>query len=62
MRAKGIPQGPVQIWRMVKAGTFPRPVKLGSRNDWLESEIDAWLDAQIAKRDGETAAPMSLVV
>ena len=31
---------------------FPRPVKLGSSRAvaWVASEIDAWVDAQIAAR------------
>jgi prophage regulatory protein len=43
------------LWRMWKAGEFPRPVKIGCRNCWLESEVDAWIAEQIAKRDGEAA-------
>ena len=34
------------IWRMVKAGEFPAPVKLndtGRGIGWLNSEIDAYL-------------------
>jgi len=31
--------------------TFPQPVKLGSRAvGWREDEVDAWLQAQAAKR------------
>ena len=31
-------------WRWVKAGLFPKPVKLGpNSNGWLESEIDEWV-------------------
>jgi prophage regulatory protein len=52
---KGIPHSPTQLWRMWKAGEFPRPVKIGCRNCWLESEVDAWIAEQIAKRDGEAA-------
>ena len=32
------------VWRQVKAGTFPKPVKLGPRAvGWLASKIDKWL-------------------
>lgn len=32
--------------------TFPRAVKFSSRFvAWLESEVDAWVEAQVAKRD-----------
>ena len=31
---------------------FPRPTKLGPRAvAWVESEVDAWIDARIAERD-----------
>ena len=34
----------VQIWRDVRAGTFPAPVDLGPNSvGWFEDEIDAWL-------------------
>jgi prophage regulatory protein len=48
---KGIPHGPVQRWRLIKAGKFPKPVKVGSRNAWLESEIDQWIADRVAERD-----------
>lgn len=35
------------IWRKVKAGTFPKPRKLGTLNVWPEDEIQAWLDGVI---------------
>ncbi|MDD2978062.1 AlpA family transcriptional regulator [Aquabacterium sp.] len=38
------------IYDRVKAGTFPAPVSLGAKAvGWIESEIDAWLTAQIRK-------------
>jgi len=31
---------------------FPRPVALGPRSvGWIEEEVDAWIEARIAKRD-----------
>ena len=31
------------IYDRIKAGTFPKPVKIGGRAvAWLQSEIDAW--------------------
>jgi prophage regulatory protein len=40
------------IWRLVRAGRFPKPVKLvGSRAvAWLEDEIDALIDKARAAR------------
>lgn len=38
------------IYDRVKAGTFPAPISLGAKAvGWVESEIDAWLTAQIRK-------------
>lgn len=35
------------IWRRVRDGTFPKPVTLGyNRIAWVESDIDAWIEAQ----------------
>jgi predicted DNA-binding transcriptional regulator AlpA len=41
----------------VKAGRFPKPLKIGpATNAWLESEWNAWLEAKAAERDNEAAA------
>lgn len=38
------------IYERIKAGTFPTPISLGAKSvGWLESEIDAWLSAQVEK-------------
>lgn len=38
------------IYDRIKAGTFPPPIALGAKAvGWIESEIDAWLTAQIRK-------------
>lgn len=35
------------LWRKVKAGTFPKPVKLGQNmTAWRYEEIQAWMEAQ----------------
>jgi prophage regulatory protein len=40
------------IYDRIAAGTFPRPVPLGTQAvGWSESEVDAWIRGQIAKRD-----------
>ena len=40
------------IYEMMRAGTFPKPVKLNQRsNGWLEAEISEWLLSRIAKRE-----------
>ena len=44
--------GRTTIWRRLKDdATFPRPVTLGGRAQrWLESEVDAWMQAKAAER------------
>lgn len=33
--------------------TFPKPVQIGARSvGWIESEVDAWIDAQIKRTRG----------
>jgi prophage regulatory protein len=49
LREIGVSHGKVQIWRLVKAGKFPAPIKIGARSAWIASEIDAWIAAQIAR-------------
>jgi prophage regulatory protein len=53
---KGIKYSRAHIWRLIKAGRFPKPVKIGDRNSWLESEIDDLIEKLIAKRDGKEPA------
>ncbi len=36
-----------EIWRRVRRGEFPAPLKLGARRiGWRENEVEAWLDSQ----------------
>ena len=53
LRAKGFGYSRAHLWRLVKAGRFPKPVKLGlgSRNAWVEQEIDSFIESKIAERD-----------
>ncbi|POA99826.1 hypothetical protein C2134_04440 [Chromobacterium sinusclupearum] len=42
-----IPLSDSSIWRRVKAGTFPAPVKLSERvTAWKAEDIRQWLDEQ----------------
>ncbi|WP_440026826.1 helix-turn-helix transcriptional regulator [Chromobacterium amazonense] len=42
-----IPLSDSSIWRRVKAGTFPAPVKLSERvTAWKAEDIRTWLDEQ----------------
>ncbi len=46
-----VPYSPVQIWRLEKAGTFPRRIKLGpNRVGWVEDEVEAWLRKRMDDR------------
>jgi prophage regulatory protein len=48
----GIVFSRTHIKRLMDEGKFPRPVQVGERRiAWLESEILAWLEARVAKRD-----------
>lgn len=38
------------IYNMVKEGTFPEWIKLGSSSRWRESEVLDWIEEQAAKR------------
>ena len=53
---KGISYSKAHLHRLISAGKFPRPIKLGeNRNAWIESEIDAHIEDKIAERDAEAA-------
>ena len=42
----------IHIYRLIKAGRFPKPLRLGAnRVAWLESDLLAWQAAKIAERD-----------
>jgi prophage regulatory protein len=57
LQERGIRYSPEHLWRLWTTGKFPRPMKLSrSRNAWLESEIDAWLEARVADRDAANGA------
>lgn len=44
-----------EIWRLVKLGAFPRPIKLSPRCcRWIEDEIETWIDERIAMDRGRT--------
>lgn len=49
-------QAPATIWRKVKSGEFPRPIKVGPNAvGWIADEVDDWLRARIAERDAASA-------
>ena len=45
-------QSDATIWRKVKVGDFPQPVRLAvSSSAWVLDEVEAWVEARIAERD-----------
>ena len=50
-----ISHGRSRLAELVQEGEFPRPIKLGRKKLWLESEVDAWIQ-ELAKRHGKAAA------
>lgn len=49
---KGIPYCRDHLRRLWKEGKFPKPVDVGpGRLAWIESEVDAHIEAIVAKRD-----------
>jgi prophage regulatory protein len=52
LKQKGIRFSRTHRNRLIKAGAFPAPVKLGENTTaWPEHEIDAWIEKRIAERD-----------
>jgi prophage regulatory protein len=53
LEAKGLKYSAAHRWRLIKAGKFPKPIKLGQggRNAWLEEEVDRHIAERIAERD-----------
>ena len=37
-----VPIGKASLYRMVAAGTFPKPRKLGKRSVWSDEDIGQW--------------------
>ena len=46
--------GKSQLYRLIAAGDFPAPVKIGRSSRWLSSEVDAWIHAQASIRSAES--------
>lgn len=42
-----IPFSPATLWRKVKAGNFPRPIKLSERvTAWAVEDIREWMESR----------------
>jgi prophage regulatory protein len=54
---KGIPFSRVHLWRLEKAGKFPKRVPISaSRHGWADDEIDGWIADRIRERAAERLA------
>jgi prophage regulatory protein len=52
-----------ELYHRLKAGTFPKPVALGPKKVvFLESEVEAWMQARIEESDSSVAARRSRAV
>ena len=40
------------FYQLIKDGKFPKPIKIGRKSFWLESEVLAWLNARIIESRG----------
>ena len=45
----GLPKS--TMYSRISAGTFPKQVPIGSSVRWLESEVEAWIQALVEERD-----------
>jgi Predicted transcriptional regulator len=44
-----VPVSRTTLWRMERAGQFPKRIQISpNRVAWLESDVDAWLEARKA--------------
>ncbi len=49
---------PEYLMRLSRAGKFPKPVITGGRTvNFVENEVDAWIEAHKADRDSGDALP-----
>lgn len=35
------------FYKLIQDGEFPKPIKLGRSSRWLQSEVEAWMQARI---------------
>ncbi|MGE0424468.1 MAG: helix-turn-helix transcriptional regulator [Reyranellaceae bacterium] len=57
LEAQGVRLSAATIWRKVRNGSFPRPVRVSAgRVAWVKSEIEAWKRGLVEARDAQTPA------
>jgi prophage regulatory protein len=57
LAAKGVRFSGTHLFRLINAGRFPKPLKIGKRNFWVETEIDKYIADRLAERDGAGKEP-----
>jgi len=40
------------FYKLIQEGKFPKPIKLGRRSRWLQSEVEYWLSQRISDSRG----------
>lgn len=45
-----------KLYALIKDGDFPAPIKLGRSSVWLMSEVQDWMEKQIAVSRNQEAA------
>lgn len=43
------------VYKLMQEHDFPKPIRIGTGVRWESAEVQAWIEAQKAKRDSETA-------
>jgi prophage regulatory protein len=46
--------GRTAVYELIKAGKFPRPVKVGAASAWIDVEITRWIEQLAASRGRST--------
>jgi excisionase family DNA binding protein len=39
------------VYKQIRSGGFPAPIRLGFSSRWVEAEVDAWVRTQCRTRD-----------
>jgi prophage regulatory protein len=47
------------IWRLVRAGKFPAPIQLASKQSigWIEQQVEAWIESRARATDKGRPSP-----
>jgi len=45
--------GKSTVWRLVRAGALPKPIRIGGSTRWIQSEIEEFIRSTVEKSRGE---------